>query len=130
MNFYHKIEQAIKTAQNALDAAEQLKTQYEDLRDFTAAFLACCEKHGIKTVSINTYTELIKSRKSWGRDCPDSAFADEREGTWPAIWAACNEMGVCAGCGNSGQHQINSARLIDGVYKLTDGKWERIEECL
>jgi len=45
----------------------------------------------------------------------------------PAIWSIAEDMGISAGCGNSHQHQVRTSRLVDGVYKVQDGKWKRID---
>ena len=128
MNFERKIQSAINAAEEATKKANALMDEYAELKDFTAIFLACCESHGIKTVSINTYTKLIEACKGWSY-ADGSVFADERDGTWPAIWAVCSEMDVGGGCGNSGQHQLKyNARLIDGVYRLENGNWTKLGE--
>ena len=60
-------------------------------------------------------------------------FADgeEKKTRWPIIWAAVEEMGIGGGSGNTGEHSIALkywSKLVDGVYKLKDGKWERMVE--
>lgn len=114
------MEQSIKVLSKQLD---NLKQSY-----FTSVFLQSCEKHGINLVSIGQKTNLIKSCKDWPFGYVGSVFADERsENGWPAIWAVCDEMKIGFGAGNTGQHQANLSKLINGVYKLEDGKWLKIE---
>lgn len=127
MNFefrFKDIENSIKSLECKLDA---LQTTYESAKEFTSIFLKCCEKHGIKTVSVNTYTKLLKACEGWGKVFQESVFADDREGSWPAIWAVVEEMKIGRGCGNGGQHQAHCSKLIDGVYRLKNGNWERLE---
>jgi hypothetical protein len=92
----------------------------------------------VKMVSIGTKTDKIKNSKEWrsfGHD--GSIFADEYEKRsdgsrgWPAIWKvseAFEKEGYGYGCGNSGQHQFDCAKFVEGVYEFKEGKWYLIEE--
>ena len=127
MNFESRFKNLEADVKSIKKSIADLKVAYEQNIEFTSVFLQCCEKRGICTVSIATPTDLIESCKGWHWGFEGHIFADEREGTWPAIWAVSEDMKISSGCGNSGQHQANCARLVDGVYKLQDGKWLRLE---
>lgn len=127
MNFeirFKNIEENIESLSNNL---KDLKDTYENAKDFTSLYLQCCEKHGISLTSICKKTDLISACKGYPFGSDGNVFADERENGWPAIWAVCEELKIGKGCGNTGQHQANCSRLIDGVYKLENGKWLKIE---
>lgn len=103
---------------------------YEEARGFTEKFLSCCEKHGIDLVSVGVRTDKIRNCGTFPFGCEGSVFAEGEDGEWPAIWSVVNEMKISSGAGNSNQHQISyKARmeLVDGVYKLKNGVWEKIE---
>ena len=110
----------------------------EEAKKNTNQFLSECNKVGIKVVSIGTKTNKIKSSKEWvsfGHD--GSIFADEiierKDGSsgWPAIWKvaeAFEKEGYGCGCGNTGQHQFDCAKFVEGVYEFKDGKWRMLIE--
>lgn len=127
MNFENKFKDIESRIESLTSGLKDLKDTYEEAKDFTSLYLQCCEKHGISLTSICRKTNLISACKGWPFGFDDNVFADERKGTWPAIWAVCEEMNLGGGCGNTGQHQANCSRLIDGVYKLENGKWLKIE---
>lgn len=138
MNFDYELQYVAKR----LDFLhEEIKSVHEELTslisaftyalDFTSGFLECCEKHGIKIVAIQRQTKLIPESVGFVFGADGSVFASEREGDWPAIWAAVEEYGISGGAGNGGQHQISRTaqeKLIDGVYQLIDCKWERVDK--
>lgn len=137
MNFDSTI-QDIKNRQLIIDSElKSLKESiadfveaYEEARSFTEKFLSCCEKHGIDLVSIGVRTDKIQYCETFPFECDGSVFAEGEDGGWPAIWSVVNEMKISSGAGNSNQHQISyKARmeLVDGVYKLKNGVWEKIE---
>lgn len=130
MNFDYKIQAAMEKAEAAVRNIQDLKSEYEDARDFTAVFLDICRRREIELVSVGKRTELIEPSASFPFGVGGSAFAISKTGNRTAIWEACGEAGVYAGCGNSCQAQLNqkgAAQLIDGVYRLQDGVWERVE---
>ena len=127
MNFdfrFKDIESDIERLSRDLKA---LKDTYENARDFTSIYLQCCEKHGISLTSIGKKTDLISACKGWPFGFKNNVFADEEENGCPAIWKVCEEMKLGGGGGNTGQHQASCARLVDGVYKLKNGTWLKIE---
>lgn len=137
MNFDSTI-QDIKNRQLIIDSElKSLKESiadfveaYEEARNFTEKFLSCCEKHGIDLVSIGVRTDKIQNCGTFPFECDGSVFAEGEDGGWPAIWSVVKEMKISGGAGNSNQYQISyKARmeLVDGVYKLKDGVWEKIE---
>lgn len=81
---------------------------------------------GIERVSLGVFDKKIKSCKDWPFGFEGSAFADELHGTWPAIWRACELARIGCGCGNTGQKEINSALIVDGIYEYKKGKWIRL----
>ena len=109
-----------------------LENDLAEARTFTAELLACCQKHGIETVAVNVKSDLIKSTQHWPFRYEGNVFADEMDADgWPAIWGVPEELGIDAGRGNGGQRQIGGLKaqmLIDGVYKLGDGCWRRLED--
>src|SRR5574344_197936 len=117
---------------------EEIIKKLEEAKKNTNRFLEECTKVGIKMVSIGTKTNKIQSSKEWGSFGHDgSIFADEyekrRDGSrgWPAIWKvseAFEKEGYGYGCGNSGQHQFDCAKFVEGVYEFREGKWYLIEE--
>jgi hypothetical protein len=120
IDFNYVIDQQKKELENLINKLERH-------RGATSKFLASCETHGIKLVSIGTKTDKIESTKKWER-CGGSAFSDKRKDGWPAIWRAAEDAGVYAGAGNSGQAQISyQAELIKGVYEFDGEVWTRIE---
>lgn len=127
MNFDYKIQVAMEKAEAAVRNIQDLKSEYEEARDFTAVFLDICRRREIELVSIGKRTELIESSASFPFGVGGSAFAISKTGNSTAIWGACEEAGIYQGCGNSGQAQISTAQLIDGVYRLQNGVWERVE---
>ena len=128
MNFENKFKSLEREMGLLSSQLKGLKDEFESARDFTSIFLQCCEKHGVKTVSIATKTDLLEGCKNWPFGFEGSVFADELEGTWPAIWAVAEEMKIYGGCGNTGQAQANCSRLINGVYRLENNKWIRLED--
>ena len=128
MNFENKFKSLEREMGLLSSQLKGLKDEFESARDFTSIFLQCCEKHGVKTVSIATKTDLLEGCKDWSFGFEGSVFADELEGTRPAIWAVAEEMKIYGGCGNTGQVQANCSRLINGVYRLENNKWIRLED--
>lgn len=110
----------------------QICKAYEECKSFTENFLEVCKKYGIDLVSINTITDEIQSAKDWPFSAYPNVFADgiDEEHT-PLIWRVIEDLKISEGCGNNGQHQIKqsaAAKMVDGVYRLKDGKWFRMVE--
>ena len=132
MNYKIHVERAISKARSTISEIEHSIINLEEALDKTSEFLKICGSLGIKTVGIRKTHEDIKSSSSW-HDGFDAVYADEstnKDGSgWPAIWEAVEIAGISGGCGNSGQHQIqHDAKLIDGVYRLKNGKWKMIQD--
>lgn len=110
----------------------QLCKAYEECKSFTENFLEVCKKYGIDLVAINTITDEIESAKDWPFSAYPNVFADHKdEDGFPLIWQVIEDLKISEGCGNNGQHQIKqsaAAKMVDGVYRLKDGKWFRIVE--
>lgn len=107
-----------------------LVSAYNEARDFTEKFLKCCSKHRVKVVAIQSQTDLIKESKTFPFGVGGSVFAEGESDGWPVIWRICEEYGVSGACGNHNQHSLNQtgkAKLIDGVYRFENGKWEKID---
>ena len=110
---------------------KELDKDFKEAKENTQKFLKECQNVGIQLVSIGTKTDKIESAKEWRSwNHSNSIFADEEYGDWPAIWKVADmENGKYnGGCGNSGQHQFNCSRFIEGVYEFKDGKWKMLEE--
>lgn len=123
---FNDYEEKIKELE---EEKKELLKEFEEAKNNTNKFLRECEKYGIKTVSIATRTKKIKATKIWNY-CNDMIFADEKYNGWPAIWrvAEMDDGKYNGGCGNSGQHQFNCARFIEGVYEFKEGKWFLLED--
>lgn len=103
---------------------------YSEAREFTSKFLDCCERYNISLVSIGVRTDKIKNCANHPFSCDGSVFAEGKYNGWPAIWYVVGEMGISGGAGNTDQHQISrkaKTDLIDGVYSLKNGVWEKVE---
>jgi hypothetical protein len=105
-----------------------LTVRHEKAREFTAAFLAKCSDVGMTIAGIGKVHELLDN-EHWGAGASYSVFChpDARYDGWPAIWFVAKAMGIGAGCGNSGQYQADTSKLIDGVYRCENGNWTRID---
>lgn len=116
--------------ENLRKEVDALCKSYEEARDFTQGFLDCCKKHRIKLVSIQMKTKEIQESMSFPFGAKGSVFAEEKENNHYAIWRVCDEYNIGGGAGNASQMQISSmaqCKLIDGVYRLKDGKWFKEE---
>lgn len=119
-----------------------LKAKFESAQIFTHDFLEMCKEYDIQLVSIGKKTEKIPATINWPFGHKGSVFTNEayemvktrenddsvteRKG-YPAIWRVVSKAGISGGCGNSHQHQVRDANLIEGVFELKDGVWYWIE---
>ena len=96
----------------------------------TTQFLKVCLRHGVRIVSVETCTNLIKSSIKFGRTS-ESAFADGKDKYgWPKIWGVCEEARVHGGAGNEGQCQLKPGHgLTPGVYTYRDKEWKLEEDA-
>lgn len=123
---FNSLQEEIKTLQNKANA---LAESYAKAVEFTTCFLEQCENNNISMVSIGKMTKKVDGSIHFPFDPSGSVFADGiGEDGVPLIWRVVEKMGIAGGAGNDGQHQINcTAKLVDGVYELSGGKWRKIE---
>lgn len=113
------------------ETIDAFNEKYKEAREYTANFLSCCQKHGIKTVAVQVSDERVPESVGFAFGCRGNVFASESENGWPAIWASTREAGAYGGCGNTGQAQLSrtaQVMLIDGCYRFENGSWMRIDE--
>ena len=128
MNFERKFKNIDERIKNLETEQKELKRQYKECQTFTAELLRRCAKRKIVKVAIDRAHKSIPSSISHPFGMFGNVFTNEvKENGWPAIWRVVEEMGISEGCGNGSQHQINSSKLIDGVYHLKNGVWKKID---
>ena len=126
-------ERVIESAQQDIIAAKKkldnIQDQLKAARTFTAQFLAKCKDSGIDKVSICRKHKSIPGTMDWPFGHEGSVFSNdvEEKSGWPAIWRVVTQCGIAGSCGNVNQHDANTAKLIDGVYHLSKGKWQRVD---
>jgi len=132
---FQKLMNELKDRQTELRKdIEVLSSMMESAKVFTANFLSKCSDVGYDRVSIGKKHPSVESTKHYPFGAAGSVFAgnsggaDVRVNGSPAIWRIVERMGISGGCGNGHQHQVNDARLIDGVYHFRDGSWYRVED--
>lgn len=122
-NFDNRIEQVE-------ESVKKLRLEYEQARDFTAILLDKAKSMGIKAVGINKTSSKTQD-SPWSHMHGYGIFAKERGHSgkgFPLVWELAKEMEIYAGCGNHQQAQITydkSAQLVDGIYELKKGIWEK-----
>ena len=126
MDFDFKIKMLEEKIASNLTELKLIKKQLADAKKFTSKFLDECVKSGIKKVGISKTIPEVDWPFETGNG---SVFGIGRDKTgWPAIWGVAERMGISYGGGNTGQHQANTSRLIDGIFELKKGKWIKIED--
>lgn len=107
-----------------------LRARFEAAEDMTAQVLAVAQAHGVDRIGINRCDKTVHETGNWPFAENGNLFAKGRQNGWPVVWQVAEDAGISAGCGNGDQHQISmSARLIDGIYELRDGRWLRVDEA-
>ena len=129
MNHKSILENKISNVNNAVRELEEARQKAEEAAEKTAEVLAIAESLGVKTVSIGKITPLV-GNENWGFRAQGSIFTPHgaEVNGWPAAWAIAEQSGIYSGCGNSGQAQIDSSKVIDGVYQCKNGQWVRIKK--
>lgn len=117
-NFDHKFD----SMQEQLD---NLKSEYEEALQFTNNILKRAEDYHIKYLGINRTDERVQTNP-W-ESAPSSLFAKEcDENGSLQVWKLARDF-FPGSCGNQEQYQIPStATVVDGIYKFSDGKWEKV----
>lgn len=130
MNFDKKIYDMEQSLSEMKTSIKALKDEYLSCKKFTASFLSECGKSGISKVAIQRAHKSIPKSASFVFGVNNSVFTNDQhdENGWPAIWGVVERIGIGMGCGNSNQHQIDARRLVDGVYHLKDGAWNKIDK--
>ena len=123
----YDLKKKVKEANDAIkDAEKKLRASEKE----TAVFLKKCSEYGIKKVSIGKHPG-----ENWPFGARGSVFTFSGEkapegkhrSSWPAIWGVVEELGISTGCGNTDQHNVGNENLMEGVYELKKGKWNRID---
>lgn len=132
MNFEWEFLELKRQCESTVKSISALEEKFIASRKYTSDFLAVCKELGIKTVAIQTRSELVKASKGFPFGVNGSVFASGRVNGdgWPIIWKAVEVFGIGGGCGNTDQHTITpeaSAKFVDGVYTLKQGQWNRVE---
>ena len=112
------------------EGVKTLEAELKVYSKYTNEFLKECKKAGISVVSIGRATKRLERTLTYPFNTRGSVFSDNVKSSngWPAIWTVVNKLGISGGCGNSNQHQVkSSALLMEGVYELKDGKWNKTE---
>ncbi len=135
MDFNQRIEQ-LEARQRALsDEISSCRTSLAAAEEFTAKFLDSCGMAGLTKVSIAKRHKSIVETMGHPFGVTGSVFGIGPKSSgggrdpsgWPAIWGVVDELGIGDGCGNSMQHQADTSSLIDGVYHLKNGVWEKVD---
>lgn len=117
--------------QRSADLQREVAEVGEQLERATAKtqeLLAVAASVGTTVVSIGKKHPRVEN-EDWPFGVSGSIFTppkDYHNGT-PTAWIIARQVGVAAGAGNTGQHQIRTENLIDGVYECRDGQWSRID---
>lgn len=116
---------------HAADLQREVETVSELLEKSTAKtqeLLAIAASVGTTVVSIGKKHPLVEN-EDWPWSASGSIFTpkDDRVNGTPAAWHIARRAGVEHCAGNTGQHQVKDAHLIDGVYECRDGQWARID---
>lgn len=129
MDGKRKLEFAIENVNNAVAELEEARAAVEAAVAKTAEVLAISEQIGVKTVSIGKVTPLV-GNEGWSFGASGSIFTprESRHNGWPSAWHISEAAGIGGGAGNTGQHQIDSSKVIDGVYRCVNGQWERVKK--
>lgn len=132
-----QIKQSISSVDSKIAELEALKGSVQHKLDFTLKFLGKMEAGGYTKVSIGRRHKSVPNTVSWPFGHSGSVFgfapkSNEKikksaNGGWPPIWGVCEELGISEGAGNGDQRQANTTNLIDGVYHLKNGAWERVD---
>ncbi|GAA1412070.1 hypothetical protein AUR04nite_00080 [Glutamicibacter uratoxydans] len=129
MDFERKIKWIEHEAKDALDKLESIKADLVEAQTKTEKLLAIAESVGVTVISIGKKHPAIDSTGDFPFGASGSIFTplDDRHNGWPAAWHIAEKAGVSQGGGNSGQHQADTSKLVDGVYELRNGNWARID---
>lgn len=95
----------------------------------TEELLSIAAECGVTVVGIGKKHPALKN-EDWPFGVGGSIFTppvDRTPDGWPAAWHIARRAGISAGAGNTGQHQADTSRLVDGVYELKGGVWARID---
>jgi hypothetical protein len=130
MNVEREIKQMSEKVRLCQMSIKSLNKQYKDAKQFTNEFLQECARVGLNKISIAKSHESIKESVTFPFGASGSVFGiginDSRDKQgWPAIWGVCERKGLGGGCGNSNQYQVDTTRLIEGVYHFKGGAWKR-----
>lgn len=106
----------------------------------TARLLKIARKYRIRRIGIGCWDNNFKKSKDYveifGKaplnGIETSIFADEEWAKLPAIWQVANDaeylFNIHRGCGNEGQHQLETRIFEKGIYRfdLSKKEWEKV----
>lgn len=130
MDINRKLENATIGVQAARESLGRALDDVSAAIRKTDEVLEVAKELGVSVVSIGLRSELVKN-DDWGFGTSNSLFThpDDKVDGWPAAWEIARRSGIYSGCGNSGQAQIHSQMVADGVYRLRDGQWHLLEDA-
>lgn len=129
MDFEREVESLGRSVEDITARQHKLAERLAEARAFTARFLQACSDNGITVAGVGKKHPKLGNEK-WPFSPGRSVFCEKDARTndgWPAIWSVVNQLGIGDGAGNTGQHQADTSKLIDGVYECRDGQWLRID---
>lgn len=127
-DFNRKIETAARNIGALLGTIDALKASLIEAETNTAELLKIASDAGTTILSIGMKHEAV-GNDDWPFGYSGSIFTpkDDRIHGSPAAWFITRQAGIGGGSGNTGQHQADTSKLIDGVYECRDGQWIRID---
>lgn len=128
MNIDHLSDIRINALRSAIADAEAAIAKIEAATSKTAEVLTIASEEGVEVVGLGRKHEILDTG-NFPYDGGGSIFTPHaaRINGWPAAWRIAERAGIGYGCGNTGQHQIHSEQVIDGVYRCEDGVWSLVE---
>jgi hypothetical protein len=113
------------------------------------------EKFNCKLVGLSLWTKSFRDSAGWircfgaerapgnlfanGKSCEITVAQNKTEiytgkHKWPTAWNIVHYLegyyknpDIGRGCGNTGQHTLNSKYIIPGIYKVINGQWIKIK---
>ena len=126
MNLEAKVSTLQQRVSSIINDSQEVIRQARE----AAKLLSIAEDMGVTVISIGRKSALVEN-EGWPFGYSGSIFTkkeDQDKNGWPSAWAIASKAGVDAGAGNSGQHQVKSGVLLEGVYQLRDGQWYEVSQ--
>lgn len=122
-----RLDRAIKDAKEAIFDANIARENIVAAQAKTLEVLAIAESIGVTIVGIGVKHKDL-GNEEWPFGLSGNIFTpkdNKGPNGWPAAWHIAEAAHISHGAGNSGQHQIADGSVVDGLYRLKDGKWHR-----